>query len=117
MLAEHAVDGGAGDAVAFGQLAQALAAFALPQDGVVIKLERLAADMPAFEPGAPHAGADPLDNKVALEFGDGSDDDDHGAAQRPAGVDLFSEADELDVQPIQIIQHIEEVLYRPGDPV
>ena len=71
----------------------------------------------AFEPGAPHAGADPLDDQVAFEFGDGADDDHDGAAQRAAGVDLLAEADELDVEPVQLVEHFEEVPDRPGDPV
>jgi len=33
------------------------------------------------------------------------------------GVDLFSEADELNIQPIQFIEHIEEVLHGPFNPV
>jgi hypothetical protein len=28
----------------------------------------------------PHAGTHPLDDQVALKFGDGPDDDNHGAA-------------------------------------
>lgn len=105
MLAEHTVDGGAGDAVALCQLAQALATLAVPQDGSAIEIERLATDMAAFEAGAAHAGAHPFDNKVALQLGDGSDDDHYGAAQWPAGIDLLPKADELDVEPVQLVQH------------
>ena len=74
-------------------------------------------DVPAFEPGAPHAGADPLDDQVAFKLGDGADDDDDGAAQRAARVDLLTEADELDVEPVQLVQHIEEVLHRSCDSI
>jgi hypothetical protein len=52
--------------------------------------------MAAFKAGAPHAGAHPLDDQVALELGDGADDDDQGAPQWAAGVDLLAETDELD---------------------
>src|ERR1700752_4718816 len=38
-------------------------------------------------------------------------------AQRAAGVDLLAEADELDVQPVELIQHIEEVSDGAGDSV
>jgi len=34
-----------------------------------------------------------------------------------AGIDIFPEADELDVEPVERIENIEEVLDRPGDPV
>ena len=117
VLTEHAVDGGAGDEMALRQLAQTLAPLPISQDGGAIENQRLASDVPAFELGAPHAGADPLDDQVALELGDRADDDDDGAAQRAAGVDLLAEADELDVEPVQLIEHIEEVLHRPGDPI
>ncbi len=35
----------------------------------------------------------------------------------PPGVDLLAEADELDVEPVQLIEHLEEMLHRAGDPV
>ncbi len=53
--------------------------------------------MPAFELGAPHSGAHPLDDEIPLQFGDGADDDDHGAAERTACVEIFPEANLLDV--------------------
>ena len=83
--------------------------------GSRVELEGRPADVPAFEPCTAHAGADPLDDEVAFEFRDGSDDDHHRAAQRAAGVDLLAEADELDVQPVELIQHIEEVSDGAGD--
>src|SRR4051794_30352028 len=102
---EDAVDGGTGDAVVAGQLAQALAVAAIADDGIAIEFKRPAADVAPFEPGAPHAGAHPLDNKVAFELGDGADDDYYGAAQRAAGVDLLAERNELDIQPVQLVEH------------
>ena len=98
-------------------LAKALSLHRSRSDGFTVEFERLAADVTAFEPGAPHAGADPLDDQVAFQFGDGADDDHDGAAQRAAGVDLFAERDELDVEPVQLVQHFEEVFHRAGDPV
>jgi hypothetical protein len=41
--------------------------------------------------------------KVAFEFGDGADDDHQGAAQRSSCIDLLSERDELDVEPVEFI--------------
>ena len=74
------MDSSAGDAVRLGQLAQALSTFAVAQDGRTIELEQLASDVPSFEPGAAHTGAHPLDDQVALELGDSSDNEDNGAA-------------------------------------
>ena len=92
MLAEHAVDGGAGDTVALGQLAEALAPLAVPQDSSAIEFQRLASDVPTLEPGAAHAGADPLDDQVALQFCNRPDDDHDGTPQWPSGIDLLAEA-------------------------
>jgi hypothetical protein len=50
----------------------------------------------------------PLDDQIAFKLGDGADDDHDRAAQRAACVDLFAEADELDVQAIQLIEDLEE---------
>ena len=40
------------------------------------------------------AARTPFDDQVALQLGDRSDDDDNRPAQRAAGVDLLTEADE-----------------------
>ncbi len=84
--------------MAFGDLAEALATLTVSLDGGIIQDQWVAADVLAFETGAPHAGAHPLDDQVAFQFGDGADDDDDGPAQRAAGVDIFPEADVLDVE-------------------
>src|SRR5580765_1088370 len=89
MLMEHAMDGGSRSAMFPGQLAKAHTALPVPTDGRVIKFQRGTSDVPAFKTGAPHAGADSLDDQVAFELGDGSDDHNDGAAQR-----LLTEADE-----------------------
>ena len=47
---------------------------------------------------------------IAFEFGDGADDDDDGAAQWAAGVDLFSEAEtNSTADPVEFVEHIQEV--------
>ena len=89
--------------MAFGDLAQALAMLAVAYDRGMVQHQRIAADVLAFEAGAPHAGAHPFDNEVALQLSDGADDDHDGPAQRTAGVDLFAETDELDAYPVQVI--------------
>jgi len=45
----------------------------------------------SFQPGAAHAGAHSLDDQIAFEFRDGTDDDHHGPAQRSASVNVFPE--------------------------
>jgi hypothetical protein len=97
------------DAVAAGDLTQALPLATLAVDGFPVNLEGLPADMAAFEPGPPHAGADPLDDQRSLQLSDRADDDYDGPAQRAGRVDLFTEADELDVQPVKLVQYLEEV--------
>jgi hypothetical protein len=65
-----------------GDLGQAQGARSILPDRVAVELERLAPDLPAFEPGPAHAGADPLDNQVPFQLGDGADDH-HDGATRP----------------------------------
>ena len=38
-------------------------------------------------------------------------------AQRAGGVDVFPERDVLDVEPVELVEDIEEVLDRPGHPI
>src|SRR5258708_4108595 len=73
--------------------------------------------MPAFQPGAAHTCPHPLDDEIALELGDGPDDDDDGPPQRAAGIKILPEADELDVEVVELIQYLEEVTHGPCDPV
>ena len=75
----------------------------------MVELQRMAADVTAFESGSPHACAHPFDDEVALKLCDGADDDHDGSAQRSAGVDLLAETDELDAYPVQVVEHIKEV--------
>ena len=110
LLTEHSMDGRAADKIALRQLSQAVTLLAVTMDGGTIEYQSFPPDMPAFELGPPHAGAHPLDDQTALQFRDGTDDDNNRPAQGPTGVDLFAEADELDIQTIQLVQHFEEVL-------
>ena len=87
--------------------AKALTALAVTLDSSVIEWQRRPTEVASFEACSAYR----LDDEVALEFGDRPDDDDHGAAQRAAVVDLFAEADELDVKPVQFIEYFEEVFY------
>ena len=59
----------------------------------------------------------PVDDEVPFEFSDGPDDDDDGPSQRAAGIKIFPEADELDVEVVEFVQHFEELPHGPRDPV
>ena len=114
---DDAMDSSAADAMSLGDLAQTEAAAAITEDRIAIELERISSDMPAFEPGAPHAGFHSLDDQVAFELGDDTDDRDDGAAQRAARVDLLAERDELDVEVVEFVEDLEEVFHRSSDSV
>jgi len=103
--------------MAFSDLAKALAMLAVFLDSEVVEYQRLAPDVLAFEPCAPHAGAHSLDDQVAFKLGDFADDDNDGPAQRAACIDIFPEADVLDLEMIQFVEDIKVVFHRPGDPV
>jgi hypothetical protein len=103
---EHALYGSCRDAVAFGDLADTQATLTILLDSGTVQHQGCSADSLAVETCAPHPGTDSLDDEIAFKFGDGADDDDDGAAQRTAGVDLFPEADELDSDSIEFVEHI-----------
>ena len=94
--------------MAAGDLAQTLALAAFAVDCPTVDREGLPTDVTAFELGSPHAGSHALDDQVAFEFGDRTDDHDDGPAQRAGRVDAFAEADELDVEPVELVQDLEE---------
>src|SRR5258708_4461394 len=100
--------------MALGDLSKALATLTVLLDSGAIQYQRLTTDGLTFQTSAPHAGAHPFDDQAALELSDGADDYDDGAAQRAAGIDVFSEADVLNADPLQLVEHLEEVLHRSG---
>src|ERR1019366_5369466 len=116
-LFEQATDRSAGDPVGLRDVGQTVAAGAVSEDSNPIDLEWTPSDMPALQPGAAHPCPHPFDDEVTLEFGDRSDDDDDGPPQRAAGVEVLAEADELYIQPVELVPHFREVPHGPGDPV
>jgi len=100
-----------------GDLAQAHTELAIAKDSFAIDIERLAPDVSAFELGAPHAGAHPLDDQVTFEFSNDTDDHDDGTAQRSSCVDLLAERDELDSESVQLVEHLQKVPGRAGDAI
>lgn len=95
--------------MAFGDLADTLTTLPVLLDGGLIQLKWPTTDLLAFKPRPAHAGPDTLDDERALQLGDRGDDYDEGPAQRTGSVDLLTEADELDIQPVQFIKHLEVV--------
>ena len=113
----YACDGGAADLERLCDLTKRVSVSAVAKDGGPVEFECGAPDVATFEPGSAHAGTDPFDDQAALQFGHDADDDDDGAAERTAGVDLLAEADELDAEPVHFVQHFEEMLDGPGDAI
>jgi hypothetical protein len=93
----------------FSDLEKAPALLAVSADPLAVEIQRTTSDGSAFELDSPHAGTNPFYDQAALQFSNRTDDDDDGSSQRSTGVDLFAEADELDVQSVEIIEDIEEV--------
>jgi hypothetical protein len=111
------MDSSAADAVIPGDGSQAVSMMSVSHDRIAIEIESWPADVTAFEPRTSHAGAHTFDDQVTFEFGDRSDDDHDGPAQWAACVDLLAEADELDAEAVEFVQHFEEVPGRAGDAI
>lgn len=93
-----------GDAVIPGDLSQAHPAAAVAQDGRAIQRKRPPSDVRAFQAGAPHADADPLDYLRTFLFGDGANDDHDVLAQRTGSIDPFAGAEELEPEPVELVE-------------
>jgi hypothetical protein len=91
------------------QVAEGLAVLPITEQRNAIDLQWSPADLLTFEAGTPHPGAHSFYNKVAFEFGDGADNDDHGPAKGYTGVNVLSEADELYIFVVEFVEHFEEV--------
>src|ERR1017187_8314171 len=99
--------------MAFCDLSDTLALVAVSLDGEVIQDQRISTDMLAFDPGAPHAGAHPLDDQAAFQLGDDHD----GPAQWSSGIDALPEADELDADSVQFVQHFKKMASGTSDAI
>lgn len=73
--------------------------------------------MPAFQSGSTHAGTNTFNDQVAFELRDGADDHHDGPAQGAGRIDRLAEADELDVEVVELVQHFEQVLGGACDPI
>src|SRR5664279_954321 len=80
-----------------------------PQQGLTVDVECGPPDVLAFEFGPPHSSANALHDQRAFQLGDGADDDNHRPAQWAGGIELFPEADELDVPVVQLVEYFQEV--------
>src|ERR1039457_5526571 len=95
--------------MAFGDLSDTLALAAVSLDGEVIQDQRISTDVLAFEPCAPPARAPSLHDQGAFHPVGGTDDAHDGPAQRAASIDIFPEADVLDLETTELVQDFEEV--------
>jgi hypothetical protein len=100
-----------------GDLTQTLAPSALLKNSNAIDIEWPPADMPSLEPCSAHSCPHPFDDEIPFEFCDGADDDHDSPPERAAGIEVLAEADELDVEMVEFVEHLEEVAHGPGDPV
>ena len=103
--------------MSFGDLGERESALTVTQHGSTIDVERCAPDPDAFQLRSAHAGTDTFDDQITLEFSDGADDDQHGPAERTAGIDIFPERNELDVAMLQLVDHFQEVPHAASETI
>ena len=84
---------------------------------LAVDVQRSPADLATFQPSPAHSGTHPLDDQISFKFSYRPNDDDHCAAQRASGIDVFTVADKFDPQIIQVVQHFQEVTYATRDSV
>ena len=76
---------------------------AIRDDLLSVDVQSRSTDLPTLKLCPSHSTFYPLDDQTSFEFGNRSDDDDHGAAQGTGGVDVFAETDQPDIQMIEFI--------------
>jgi hypothetical protein len=76
-----------------------------------IDVQRAPPDLSAFEFRSTHTGPHSLDNKIAFQFGNRTNNHHNGTPERPTGIDVLAETDELDSEPVQFIQGFQQVTH------
>ena len=89
-----------------GDLSKALSTPTVSEDCFAVEHECRTSDVLTFQAGASHTGTHPLDDQAPFQFCDATDDHHDSPAQWAAGVDLLAEADELDAQTVQLVEHL-----------
>jgi hypothetical protein len=82
-----------------------------------VDIHGTAANPAPFQFRTTHPSPNMLDDEAALQFGNRSDYDHHRSPEWSAGVDVLSEADELNPEVIQFIEHFQEMPHASGHPV
>ena len=92
-------------------------AVTIPKNRLAIDVERLAADMPAFEFGTAHPGADAFDDQDRSSSAIAPMITTMARPSASAGIDIFAERDELDAEVTQFIEDFQIVSNRAGDAI
>ena len=100
---------GSGNLVSLGQLRETQTAGPVTEQPHPVDLDGLAAKRTSLETGTPKSGANPLYNKVALQFRNRRDNHDNRPAQWSAGVEVLPERHEFDTKMVQRIEHFQKV--------
>jgi hypothetical protein len=95
-------------------ISQALASSAFLKNSDPIDFEWPPADMPSLQPSPAHPCPYSFDDEIPFEFCDSAEDDRDGPPEWPASIKILLEADELDVEMVELV---EEMAHGPGDPV
>jgi hypothetical protein len=86
---------------------------AVSNDFCTVNVERRTTNSSAFQFRSTHSSPDALDNERALQLGNRTDNHDYRTAQRASRVDIFAQADELDVEVAQFVEHFQEMADTP----
>jgi len=63
-------------------------------------------DLTPFEPRTMHSRPNALDDQISLQLANGGNNYDQGATERRVCIDILAEADESDIQAVELVQHV-----------
>ena len=84
---------------------------------LAVDVQRSPADLATFQPSPAHSGTHPLDDQISFKFSYRPNDDDHCAAQRASGIDVFTVADKFDSEMAEFIEYFQEMPDAAGHPI
>jgi hypothetical protein len=82
-----------------------------------VYIQRGTTNSSSFQFRSPHAGSNSLDDKTIFELGYRADNHDYRPAEWASRVNIFAQANELDAEMSQLVEHFQEMANASRHPI
>ena len=114
---DQAADGGSGHVVFLCNAGQRHSRVAIRDNLCPVDAERRSTDSSAFQLRSAHSCSNPFDDQTFLKLRNRTHNHDYRTAQRASRVNIFAQANELDVEVAQFVEYFQEMANASRHPI